>query len=149
MEQSPAASQPVVQPSLAQPPHLWSMPVSSVAASSGFLSPYEQVPSRLLQATVPPHPPPPAPAQFHIPSGNRFDNLSQEQPATPLFHGTSSSHPFMSTGFLSGAPQDEQQQQAQAMRFALPPHQLQQQPTQQQQLQPHHGLATANYPSAS
>ena len=134
MDQSPAASHPLTQPSLAQQPHMWSMPISNVVASSGeFLSAYEQFPPRLLQATVPP-PPPPPPPQFPIPSGT----FSQEQPATPLFHV-----------FSSGASQNEQQQQAQAMSYLLPPHQLQQLTVQQQQ--PHHpvGLPAPHYPSES
>jgi len=157
MSLSPAASQPLTQPSSAQQPHLWSMPVSNVAASSGgFLSAYEQLPPRLLQATVPSHPPPPPP-QVLIPSCTHFDTLpqygSQEQPATALFHGHSSSHPIMPTGFLPGAPQNEQQQQAHAMNYMLqiPPHQLQQLTAQQQQLQPHHpvGLQAPHYSSES
>ena len=139
MDQSPAASHHLTQPSLAQQPHMWSMPVSNLVASNGqFLSSYEQLPSRLLQATVPPPPPPPPapppPPQFPIPSGT----LSQEQPAMPLFHV-----------FSSGASQNEQQQQAQAMSYLLPPHQLQQLTAQQQQ--PHHpvGLPAPHYPSES
>jgi hypothetical protein len=156
MDQSPAASHPVTQPSSVQQPHLWSMPLSSVAASSGgFQSAYEQLPPRLLQATVPPHPPPPP--QVPIPSCTYFDTLpqygSEDQPATAPFHGHSSSHPLMPPGFLPVAPQNEQQQQAHAMNYLLqmPPHQLQQLTAQQQQLQPHHpvGLQAPHYSSES